>query len=51
MNAFVIASLGLALLGGSAAAQERAPEFPAEQVKQGAELVAQLCNVPRRAHA
>jgi hypothetical protein len=32
MKAFVTASLGFALLGVSAAAQERAPEFPAEQI-------------------
>ena len=38
MNAFVTASLGLALLGVSAAAQVRAPEFPAEQIKRGADL-------------
>ena len=31
-NAFVTASLGFALLGVNAAAQERAPEFPAEQI-------------------
>src|SRR5262245_475426 len=40
MNAFVTASLGFALLGVSAAAQERAPEFAAEQIKKGAELFA-----------
>ena len=38
MNAFVTASLGLALLGVSVAAQVRAPEFPAEQIKRGADL-------------
>ena len=43
MNAFVTASLGFALLGVSAAAQERAPEFPAEQIKQGADLFARNC--------
>ena len=43
MNAFVTASLGLALLGGSAAAQERGPEFPAEQIKKGADLFARNC--------
>src|SRR5262245_30704772 len=40
MNAFVTASLGLALLGGSAAAQGRGPEFPTEQIKKGADLFA-----------
>jgi mono/diheme cytochrome c family protein len=40
---FVTASLGLALLGGSAAAQERGPEFPAEQIKKGADLFARNC--------
>ena len=43
MNAFVTATLGLALLGVSAAAQERAPEFPAEQIKKGADLFARNC--------
>jgi mono/diheme cytochrome c family protein len=44
MNAFVTASLGFALLGVSAAAaQERAPEFPAEQIKEGAGLFARNC--------
>src|SRR5258706_525752 len=43
MNAFVTASLGFALLGLSAAAQERAPEFPAEQIKKGADLFARNC--------
>src|SRR5258707_13476397 len=43
MNAFVTASLGFALLGVSAAAQERAPEFPAEQIKKGADLFARNC--------
>ena len=51
MNAFVTVSLSLAFFGLTAAAQERAPEFPAEQIKQGADLFAQLCDVPRRAHA
>ena len=43
MNAFVTVSLGLALLGVSAAAQESAPEFPAEQIKKGADLFARNC--------
>src|SRR5262250_3039129 len=43
MNAFVTASLGLALLVLSAAAQERAPEIPAELIKKGAQLFAQNC--------
>ena len=43
MNALVTTSLGLALLGMSAAAQERAPEFPAEQIKKGADLFALNC--------
>jgi mono/diheme cytochrome c family protein len=43
MNAFVTASLGLALLGGRVAAQERAPEFSAEQIKKGADLFALNC--------
>src|SRR5882672_3149013 len=43
MNAFVTASLGFALLGVSAAAQERASEFPAEQIKKGAALFARNC--------
>src|SRR5262249_43031380 len=43
MNALVTTSLGLALLGMSAAAQERAPEFPAEQIKKGADLFARNC--------
>jgi cytochrome c55X len=43
VNIFVIVCLGLALLGASAAAQERAPEFPPEQIKQGANLFARNC--------
>ena len=43
MNAFVTAGLGLAFFGLTAAAQERAPEFPAEQIKQGADLFARNC--------
>ena len=43
MNAFVTASLGLALLGVSATAQMRAPEFPAAQIKTGADLFARNC--------
>jgi mono/diheme cytochrome c family protein len=43
MNAFVTASLGLALLGRSAAAQGRGPEFPTEQIKKGADLFARNC--------
>ena len=43
MNAFVTASLGLALLGVSSTAQVRAPEFPAEQIKTGADLFARNC--------
>ena len=43
MNAFVTASLGLALLGVSTTAQVRAPEFPAEQIKRGADLFARNC--------
>ncbi|HKG01469.1 MAG TPA: cytochrome c [Xanthobacteraceae bacterium] len=43
MNVFVTVSLGLALLGASAAAQERAPEFAAEQIKTGADLFARNC--------
>ena len=43
MNAFVTASLGLALLGVSATAQMRAPEFPAKQIKRGADLFARNC--------
>jgi cytochrome c peroxidase len=43
MNALVTASVGLALLGGSAVAQEGAPEFPAEQIKKGSDLFARNC--------
>ncbi len=43
MNAFVTAGFGLAFFGLTAAAQERAPEFPVEQIKQGADLFARNC--------
>jgi len=41
----VAASLGLALACVGVAAQDRAPQFPAEQIKK------QLCDLPRHAHA
>jgi mono/diheme cytochrome c family protein len=43
MKVFGTASLGFALLGVSAAAQERAPEIPAEQIRKGADLFARNC--------
>src|SRR6201988_966384 len=43
MNIFLIVCLGLSFLGARAAEQARAPEFPPEQIKQGAELFARNC--------
>jgi mono/diheme cytochrome c family protein len=43
MKVLPMVSLGLALLGASAVAQERAPEFPAEHIKTGAALFARHC--------
>jgi mono/diheme cytochrome c family protein len=43
MRALTAASLGLALAGASAAAQQGGPQFPAEQIKQGADLFARNC--------
>src|SRR5260221_660096 len=43
MNVFSAASLGLALACAGAAAQDRAPQFPPEQIKKGADLFARNC--------
>ena len=43
MKVFTAASLGLALAGASAAAQDIAPQFPPEQVEKGAALFARNC--------
>jgi mono/diheme cytochrome c family protein len=44
MNVFTAASLGLALLCASAAAQDRQAQFSPEQIKKGAELFARHCS-------
>jgi mono/diheme cytochrome c family protein len=43
VKVLVTACLGLALLGASAAAQERAPEFQPEEVQRGGNLFARHC--------
>ncbi len=43
MNVFSAASLGLALVCAGAAAQDRSPQFPPEQIKKGAALFARNC--------
>jgi mono/diheme cytochrome c family protein len=44
MNVLFVASLGLALLCASAAAQDRPAQFPPEQIKDGAALFARHCS-------